>query len=95
MAKKVFENNGRKIIAYSDDSQWKFVATRRSTKKEVHGRMMFVGSYWTIEFSLKQDGMFKPTSYPLYKERFEKKQDVIELFKDSREFSLAYKELKS
>ena len=95
MANKVFENTGRRIIAYSDDSRWKFVAIRRSTKKEIKGRTFYVGSYWTIEFFMKQDGQFKPTAYPLYKERLDKKQDVIELFKDSQEFSQAYKELKS
>ena len=92
---KVFENDAHKIIAYSDDGKWKFKATRRSTKKNVAGKIMFVGSYWTIEFFVrKADGWgFEPTAYPLYRERFNKKQDVIELFKDSKEFSQAYKEM--
>ena len=90
---KLFINDSRKIIAYSDDGNWKCIATRRSNKKFVGGKVLFVGSYWTIEFFTKKDGNFQPTAYPLYKERFEKKQDVIELFKDSKEFSQAYKEM--
>ena len=94
---KVFENNSRSIIAYSDDGNWKFKATRRSTKTERYGKVAFVGSYWTIEFFVRKSGGwgFEPTSYPLYRERLNKKQDVIELFKDSKEFSQAYKEMVS
>ena len=95
MDKRVFENSSRKIIAYSDDGRYKFVAQRRSPKTEVFGHTRFVGSYWTVETFMVGNGGYKPYAFAGVKSRYDKKEDVIALFSASQNFTQAYKELQS
>jgi len=93
MEQKVFENSSRRIIAYSDDGRFKFVAQRRSPKTEVFGRTKFVGSYWTVETFMLMNGGYKPYSFAGVKSRYEKKAEVVALLSGSQSFTQAYKEI--
>ena len=46
---KVYENTARRIVAFSDDGNYKLIAQRRAIQTERHGHTAYAGSYWTLD----------------------------------------------
>lgn len=93
MANKVFENTARKIVAYSDDGAYRFIATRRANQVERRGQIAYRGSFWTLETFQRKGGVFVPYTFPNLPWRYEKKQEIIDVLQNSVRFTEAYKEL--
>lgn len=90
---KVFENTGRRIVAYSDDGSIKLIAIRRAFKTERFGRTAFAGSHWVADTYKRSGSEWEKVGLSAMTYNCDKKEDVIASLANVPQFSRAYKEL--
>ena len=92
---KVFENTGKRIIIFSDNGQFRFVANRRAVSESYNGVVHYYGSKWYIETHQRRGDGFVPCRFWGLKYIMNKKQEIFDTLSRSVQFKQAYAELTS
>jgi len=92
---KVFENTSKKVYIYSDNGEFRLIATRRAITEDWNGITHYYGSKWYIETSRREGYGFVPYKFSGLPYIMRKKQELIDLLSKSVQFKQAYAELKA
>lgn len=91
---KVYENSGYRMVVFSDSGALRLTATRRALQDERNGRPRYYGSKWHIETHQRRGQGFAPVRLTGLDYVMNRKQDVIDSLGRSRQFRMAWAELK-
>lgn len=90
---KVFENNGRRLLIFSDDGVFKLSAIRRAIVEDWNGIIHYYGSEWHIHTFQRSGKGFIPYTFAGVKYIVGKKKEIINMLSKSVQFKQAYAEL--
>ena len=91
---KVIENTGKRVLIYSDNGLFRFIASRRAITENYNGTTYYNGSKWFIETSKKVENRYLPFRFSGLHYIISKKCELIDLLSRSVQFKQAYEELK-